>query len=292
MASDLGPSFFKALDPPESLAPFVRRILITHNNEPVDLVVQPAPTGYNYLGWIYAGHAECRIGDTRVAIRPGTLHYAGQIQSERISIRYRGYYGHVIAETTATGFYRLTRVPGIAVRDQGGNFDSEAHPWSEAFLQQAMEFTEDATAEDRFAFFVEAIEALVPMACDAPAFIADAAALMEQEHGLIQVSEVAERLGVGRRHLTREFSRVVGLTPKAFQLAMQVNRAIALWRSDEKSALTRLAQEAGFYDQAHFNRTFRRYFNSTPSQVFGEPAKIVFDFLGASPAERGGESDQ
>ena len=76
------------------------------------------------------------------------------------------------------------------------------------------------------------------------------------------VARLAERSRMSREGFTRHFKRVHGLPPHAFQLMARLNHARALLRAGVSPAMAAL--EAGFADQSHMGRNFRRFFGTTP----------------------------
>jgi AraC-like DNA-binding protein len=81
----------------------------------------------------------------------------------------------------------------------------------------------------------------------------------------LEVGEVARRLGVSHEHLDREFVRHVGLTPRAFARIGRLRRVLADLDVFADVHWTRVATDAGWFDQSHFIRDFKRHTGTTPS---------------------------
>ena len=62
--------------------------------------------------------------------------------------------------------------------------------------------------------------------------------------------------------LTRVFTEEVGMPPHAYLLGLRLHQAQALLLRRE--AITEVALATGFTDQAHFSRSFKKYFSLTP----------------------------
>jgi len=78
-----------------------------------------------------------------------------------------------------------------------------------------------------------------------------------------RISELAAEVGVHPVHLIRVFRHHHGMTPGAFMRSRRLHWAAAqLAHSDDP--LGQLAQRAGFSDQSHFTRAFKRQFGVTP----------------------------
>ncbi len=80
------------------------------------------------------------------------------------------------------------------------------------------------------------------------------------------IADVAEELGITHGHLDREFTRIVGLTPRS--LARLLRMRALLKRLDIRSGIdwSEHATELGWFDQAHLIRDFKRHTGVTPSQ--------------------------
>lgn len=76
------------------------------------------------------------------------------------------------------------------------------------------------------------------------------------------IAEVASGFGVHPSHLTRTFSHTYGLAPHQYVLSRRIDLARRLLL--EGAAPGEAAAEAGFFDQAHLTRHFRRVLGTTP----------------------------
>jgi AraC-like DNA-binding protein len=84
--------------------------------------------------------------------------------------------------------------------------------------------------------------------------------------GRVGIGELANELGSSRQYLVTRFREEVGLPPKTLARILRFQRAIRLLECKNEARLTRVAHECGYYDQAHFNRDFREFAGSTPSE--------------------------
>ncbi len=78
------------------------------------------------------------------------------------------------------------------------------------------------------------------------------------------LAELAALSGVSRFQLLRGFARAVGLTPHAYLLQQRVRLARRLLAAGRRPV--EAATEAGFADQSHLTRAFRRQLGITPAR--------------------------
>lgn len=80
----------------------------------------------------------------------------------------------------------------------------------------------------------------------------------------LSVEEMAVAAGDSPWQFIRRFRRVMGMTPYAFRLACRLSLVRQLLRQDETAAGA--AAVAGFVDQSHMHKLFRRHHGLTPRQ--------------------------
>lgn len=89
-------------------------------------------------------------------------------------------------------------------------------------------------------------------------------AAIEARGGPVSVAQLCDQAGMHERRLQRLFANYVGASPK--WVIQRYRLQEALWRLAQADApeLAKLAQELGFFDQAHFSRHFTDLVGQTP----------------------------
>lgn len=90
------------------------------------------------------------------------------------------------------------------------------------------------------------------------------------------LAELARLAGLSAFHLCRVFRQSVGMPPHAYQTQLRVRQAKALLRAGQPIVSAAIA--AGFYDQAHLTRHFKR--------IVGVPPGRYLESSTASHADR------
>nr|WP_321397922.1 helix-turn-helix domain-containing protein [uncultured Desulfobacter sp.] len=85
--------------------------------------------------------------------------------------------------------------------------------------------------------------------------------------GEIRIQELADETGYSTRHVSNIFKKYVGISPKLFSRIVRFQKSFSLLRLQKKATFADLAQDAGYYDQAHFINEFKEFSMSTPTQI-------------------------
>ncbi|WP_065382838.1 AraC family transcriptional regulator [Hyphomonas sp. ND6WE1B] len=89
--------------------------------------------------------------------------------------------------------------------------------------------------------------------------------LQEADPGELDISSIAEKVGLSKYHFIRLFRSTTRLTPGAY--VRQIRLAAARQHILKGADLASAAFEAGFADQAHMTRLFKKTFGFTPGQM-------------------------
>ena len=82
----------------------------------------------------------------------------------------------------------------------------------------------------------------------------------------ISLDEVARRINISQRQLTRVFEDEFGMCPSDFSRLYRLKYGLWLLLNTDR-AITDVGAECGFNDLSHFSREFRRYFGAPPSRA-------------------------
>ena len=105
--------------------------------------------------------------------------------------------------------------------------------------------------------------------------IARCAAALEAQAGRCTLEEVIAESGVGRRQFERRFRDAVGLSPKLFASVLRLRSVFDVLQDDPQADWTDAALAAGYFDQSHLIRDFRRFVGCTPAQFVAARAPLA-----------------
>ena len=88
--------------------------------------------------------------------------------------------------------------------------------------------------------------------------------------GIIRIAPLAATLCMSQDAFEKKFRRVIGTSPKQFATTVRLRSAIDNYSPGQ--SLTDMAYEAGYYDQSHFIKDFRRFTGLPPREFFRSAA--------------------
>lgn len=137
--------------------------------------------------------------------------------------------------------------------------DAEADRLADS-LQDAADWPARFDLMDRF--LLERLRRGRPMSPD----VAWALKSLQASHGARSIGALSRDLSCSRKTLIQRFHGQIGLSPKAVASILRFAYAVERIRAADEESWAGLAIACGYYDQAHFNRDFRRYSGRTPRE--------------------------
>ncbi len=105
-----------------------------------------------------------------------------------------------------------------------------------------------------------------------------ATAIIKAMQGQVSIEALATKLNMGRRNLELRFLKDVGVSPKRFCRIIRFRRAFDLL-TDVSSSASKVALEAGFYDQSHLIHEFKEFAGTSPLEFLNQNAGLSHSLL-------------
>jgi AraC-like DNA-binding protein len=93
--------------------------------------------------------------------------------------------------------------------------------------------------------------------------------------GRVRIADLAAELGCSRKHLATRFREHVGIPPKLLARLLRFSHASELMLSFPQATVAEVAAACGYYDQAHLDRDFREFAETTPTAYAADPREPV-----------------
>ena len=88
---------------------------------------------------------------------------------------------------------------------------------------------------------------------------------IKSSDGNIGISDLCETLNIHQKKLERVFVTQVGVSPKQFAKIVRFNKTHRVLAEEGTDNLTQKVLDKGYFDQAHFNRDFKKFTGVNPS---------------------------
>ncbi len=89
--------------------------------------------------------------------------------------------------------------------------------------------------------------------------------LILETNGSLSLNKIRDKIQISERALERYFKEYIGLSPKFYCRIIRFSHIFKLV-SNENPNWSEIAQQAGFYDQAHFIKDFKEFTGEEPSK--------------------------
>lgn len=98
--------------------------------------------------------------------------------------------------------------------------------------------------------------------------------------GQFSIKQLVEYTGYTERHLERKFTECIGLNPKKFGNVVRLHYFLKLLKDkSEDTNLTTIGYDAGFSDQSHLIKEFKKHTGITPTEYFYNTGKLTNNLI-------------
>ena len=243
-----------SLTPSGELRPYIQRFLIVEYTSGWSSTLLPG-TGM-VAAFRFKGN--CLVNDARV---PNAL-VTGLWDRTR-TLTHAGSCANVLAMFTPTGAAALLREPVEYLFNGTMPMESQVRRSElslvEEQLHESSHHLERVEVVERFL-----LEQLRSRTSDL--LVAAAVHTIRANRGSLRIDRLARHMGMSHSALERRFRREVGASPKKFAALVRLRHVVRLRRAGV--SLTEIAHAAGYVDQPHFIKDFRRFTGQAPERFF------------------------
>jgi AraC-like DNA-binding protein len=253
---------YQEIVPSPRLAPYVHCLWIFEASEPGAGTDRIVPDGRPELV-IHFGRPFAEVGGDGLATPQRVAIFAGQV-TRPLALRSAGNAGVLGVRFRPAGARAFLGMPMRHATDQRIALDQLFAGEGAALAAAVGNAASDAERANIAEVFVLARVASHGHADDA--IVARSVARIEESAGAIRLPELVSAAGIGRRQLERRFGDAVGIGPALLASIFRFRSVFDVIERDGSRPWTDAALAAGYFDQSHFIREFRRFVGCTPSE--------------------------
>jgi AraC-like DNA-binding protein len=216
-----------------------------------------------HRSWSSVGHVEAAAGDV-ITVNPGEMHDGDPVGGHARRWRMLYFEPSIVVRALREDLRGDAEIARPVLQDP-----LLAHRFGQCFAALTLSLPDTLNAEEEMLRFLALLLARhgsrpLPVISSPPAVTRALQRLREAPELPTTLAELAGLSGVSRFQLLRGFTRAVGATPHAYLLQQRVRLAQRLLAAGRRPA--EVAAEAGFADQSHLTRAFRRQLGTTPAR--------------------------
>jgi AraC-like DNA-binding protein len=244
------------------LARYVRKISVFECSVPFKCKHRLIPSGCTYLSY---NHKDIPAYFYKKSIKPSErLQVTGPKTNQNIYVEYGSELLQILIEFTPSGFYYL-------FHDSPARYLNELVNLSHFEQDEIVEgLTNRLLATDNpEALIVILQDYLLERSYHALPFcnyIEEAISIIESNIGKILVKDIAEAVNKSERQFSRQFIKIVGVSPKVYLKILQLHYVINLMNLKEIPSFKEISYSANFYDQSHFDHRFKELIGIKPNE--------------------------
>jgi len=184
----------------------------------------------------------------------------------------------IIVVFQPTGLNQLMRIPGVELRD---NIIRTEDLFGRRVLNLQEKLSEQASLRDKLnllnTFFIELATKKV---FENQILIEASVNFILKNKGANSIHQLVRYTGYSERHIERTFIECIGLTPKKFGNIVKLHGFLKLLKDKSKhNNLTKISYEAGYTDQSHLIKEFKKYTGITPNEYLHKTNRLTINFM-------------
>lgn len=268
------------VSPPKELAPYIKHYLFLDHNETAVQKLRLFSDGNT--GVVFSLKSKLISGFNNFEVKnylPASFLY-GQLNGFK-DIYSDNEISLIIIVFQPNGIHQLLGIPAH-------EFQDSILPVQDVFGQKANALQERLSEQnnpERIELLNHFFSALIAKkTISNPVIIESSLAFIIANKGDFSVKQLVEYTGYAERHLERKFKECIGLNPKKFGSVIRLHHFLKLLKGkSDSTTLTTICYDAGFADQSHLIKEFRKHTGISPKEYLHSTGKLTNNLIRTFP---------
>jgi AraC-like DNA-binding protein len=254
----------ESIKPTGILRKYIQNYFIVETNNSVDFLPDERvyPCGYATMVFHYGSPSKFRKKDSGKYIEPNLV-LCGQ-QTSYYDLSLSGKTGMIIIVFKPQGLKSFFNFPITELLNENLSLQDLATHEADELEDKLFNSPDNKQRIIHLENFL--IKKLIPD--DEYERIEYALRIIENHNGQIKAQELAHDVCLGIKQFERIFSNCVGINPKKFSSIVRLQNVLQMKRKHDKSSMSQLAFDNGYFDQSHFIHDFKSLTGLTPKAFF------------------------
>lgn len=244
------------------LAKYVKKISVFECAGQMECKHRLIPSGCTYLSY---NHKDIPAFINSKRVKPSQrLQIAGPKTDQNIYVEYERDLQQILLEFTPTGFYYLFHDSPAKYRNT--LLDLSKFMPAATVDKLAKELLACEKTDSQIELIQDHLTEMTYQALPFINYVEEGVKIIHENHGNIQVKDLASSVHKSERQFNRKFISMVGVSPKIYAKFQQLHYVINLMNQKEYSSFKEISYSANFYDQSHFDHRFKELVGITPNE--------------------------
>jgi AraC-like DNA-binding protein len=268
------------VSPPKELAPYIKHYLFLDNAATAIQQLRLFSDGNTGIVFSLKSKLISDFNKDKVKNYLPNCFIYGQLNGFK-DIYYNNEISLIIAVFQPNGMHQLLGIPA-------NEFQNSIVSIDDIFGQKGMDFqdklSEENNVEKKIGLLNHFFNTLISKKIFSNQFIINNSLdFIIANKGLSSVKQLVEYTGYTERHLERKFKECIGLNPKKFGNIIRLHYFLKLIKDKSESTnLTGICYDAGFSDQSHLIKEFRKHTGISPTEYIYNTGKLTNNLIKTS----------
>lgn len=267
--------------PSKELAPYIKHYLFLDNNETAIQQLRLFSDGNT--GVVFSLNSKLISGFTNHKVKtylPDSFVY-GQLNGFK-DLYYDNKITLIIIVFQPNGIHQLLGIPANEFQDSIIDID-------DVFGQKGVDLQEKLSEEinnqDKIEFLNHFFSNLMAEKSQSEQLIIKSSLdFIIANKGYFSLKQLVDYTGYTERHLERKFKECIGLNPKKFGNVIRLHHFLKLLKDkSDDTNLTTICYDAGFSDQSHLIKEFRKHTGISPREYLFNTGKLANNLIKTYP---------
>jgi AraC-like DNA-binding protein len=266
----------KIIKPEKKLQDYIQKIAVFSSVKEINYQQKITPSPFTCLSYNHFDIPKFKVNNQE-AYAKSRIQITGPKTEDDIYALHSGKIKQILIELTPSAFFYLFKKTPLDIVNQTVsicNFISHA-----SLEKLTKSLSENNNYRSHIKKLLAIIAELKNKALTPIDYIESAIKLIDKSSGNITVTSVCEHIHKSDRQFNRRFTEIVGIPPIQYIKIRQLHFIINLLQKRKYKSFKEMTYDTGFYDPAHFSKSFKRLTGMTPGEFINSDKHLAHDYF-------------
>lgn len=264
------------LKPKKEFQKHIQKITVFRTFKKITYQQKLTPSPFTCLSYNHFDIPDFKVNGT-INLAESKMQVTGPKINDDIYALHHGKLLQVLIELKPSSFFYLFGQSPIDIVNQTVGLKNFIQP---TFVDDLLELLQENNHyRSHVKKLYDFLEKFIGNATKPVIYIDEATDLIDRTSGNITVHSVCDKINKSERQFNRKFREIMGIPPIQYIKIRQLHFIINLIHLKEYRYIKEIAYDTGFYDPAHFTKSFKKLTGMSPEVFIKSDAHIALDYF-------------